>query len=157
LDASACVRPDAAADVYPEPHFPGEGVEKLAAPVSDVPEPDARSLPPQPLAPPVWEVPCTPDEVRSAERSCGVTALADALAQLESLVSRRQPVAVEQRQTTAPLKLEARLAPPASSHLADGPDAQELESSMVEQSTQVAERPVAREPKMSASRASPER
>ena len=28
LDASACVRPDAAGDVYPEPRFPGEDVEK---------------------------------------------------------------------------------------------------------------------------------
>ena len=86
-----------------------------------------------------------------------VTAFADAAAQLESLVSRPEPAAVERRRTTALLKLDRWLAPPEASQLADGQDAQEPESLLAAQPTLVAGQLVGPEPKMSASRASPER
>jgi hypothetical protein len=73
-DASVCAHPDAA-DVCPELHWllQEDGVERLAGQEQDGRAQDAR-LRSELLAAPAAELhapaPCTPDVVRSAERSC---------------------------------------------------------------------------------------
>jgi len=84
-DASADARPDATEDAYREPQTYPDGAEKLADQVLDVQEPGAQFRAEQ-LKLLVPEAPCTPDEVRCAERSCAAAAFVYAAAQPAPLV-----------------------------------------------------------------------
>jgi hypothetical protein len=137
-------------DASPEQrHRPDAGVEKLAAREPDAREPDAPSLPLERLVRLASQVPGTRDEVRCEEQSCAETALADAGAQLELLVSLLlEPLAAQLAKLSR--KSELQLGAPGESQPAEWPDAQEPASLVVPQRKQVAERLAAVEPKMSA-------
>jgi hypothetical protein len=142
LDASAYARLDVAEDASPElRHCPGAGVEKLAAREPDVPEPDARSLPPERLVRLASPALGTRDEVRYGEQSCAETAVAGAAAQLEPLVSRiLEPVA---QLAKPPQKVGSQLGPQEVSRPADSRDVAQPASLVVSQLKVAAERPAA--------------
>jgi hypothetical protein len=88
----------------------GGAAEKLVDLVPDAPESDAPLLRLARLAQLAGPAPDTPDVVRCGERSCAVTALADAVAQSELLASLlRKPAAVAVQWTPPSQKLELRL------------------------------------------------
>ena len=100
-DASAVALPDAKPDELLEPARPGAGVEKLAAPEPDAPGLAALVRPPEPS---VSRELYRPDVVRSAARSSGAAAPADA-SQLATISLQCSVAAPEQR---VPLLLVTR-------------------------------------------------
>jgi hypothetical protein len=81
------------------------------------------------LAQLAWVVPCTPDEVPYGARSCAATAFADAVAQLEPLVSlplELMPVAA--RPAGASPQPEPQLVPQEALRPLDGRDVRALAS-----------------------------
>jgi hypothetical protein len=113
----------------------------LAARELDVPEPDARSIPPERLVRLASPALGTQDEVRYGEQSCAETAVAGAAAQLEPLVSRiLEPVA---RLAKSVQKVGSQLGPQEVSRPADSRDVAEPASLVVSQLKVAAERPAA--------------
>jgi hypothetical protein len=142
LDASACARLDVAEDASPElRHRPDAGVGKLAAPVPDGREPDARSLPLELSVRLASQAPGTQDEVRYEEQSCAETAVAGAAAQLGPLVSRLLgPVA---QLAKPPQKVDSQLGPQEVSRPAGSRDVAEPASLVVSQLKVAPGRPAA--------------
>jgi hypothetical protein len=103
----------------------------LADRVPDVRARDGQALPPERLALTAWVALCTPDEALSGERSSAVKA--DAIAQLEPLISPPQEAVVAARLPVAPQYAKPQT--PEASQPADLPDARELASSALKQPT----------------------
>ena len=149
-DASADALPDVVEDASPElRRRPDAGVEKLAAREPDVRELDARSLPPERLVRLASPAPGKQDEVRYGEQSCAETAVADAGAQPEPMVSRLlAPMAAQLAKLSR--KSEPQLGTQEVSRLADSRDVVEPASLVVSQLKVAAGRLAAVERKMSA-------